>query len=123
MGEREDRDLLIRISTQLEHLGGQVAGLGERFVKVETQLADVNHRGLMQQNALERAQERIKELELCLEGDGKEPGLEDRIGDLEKRELIVRAQTKIILLIASPIYGLALIQIGRFVTQLIWGTP
>ena len=123
MGEREDRDLLIRISTQLEHLGGQVAGLGERFVKVETQITDVDHRELMQQNALERAQERIKELELCLEGDGKEPGLEDRITELERERLVYKAQIKLILLLATPIYGLALVQVGRFVTQMIWGTP
>lgn len=123
MGEtagREDRDLLIRISTQLEHLGGAVLGLTEKFSKLETQISDINHRGLLQQTAIEHGAERTKSLEDTLNGD---KGLAKRVETLEDERLVWKTQFRTVLLVISPIYGLALVQIGKWVSTLVWGTP
>lgn len=117
---RDDRDLLIRISTQLEHMTTQMGGLAEKFTKLETQTQDINQRGLLQQTAIERGAERTKSLEDSITG---EKGLNKRVEVLEDERLVWKTQLKIIIVVISPVYAIALLQVGKFVSSLIWGTP
>jgi predicted nucleic acid-binding Zn-ribbon protein len=120
MNDREGRDLLIRISVQLEQLSTQVTGLGERFIKLETQVQDVNQRGLLQQTAIERNAERTKALEDKIAGD---EGLDERVQGLEQEILVRKTQFRTMVLLLTPVYGLALVQVGKWVTAMLWGSP
>lgn len=113
---RDEHDILIRISVLLENLTGQVGGLSEKFTKLETQLQEVNHRGLLQQTAIDRL---AQEQEKAAKHRGE---LTDRVEKLEDERLVWKTEFKTLLLIVSPIYGIALIQIGKWVSMF-FGTP
>ena len=113
---QQGHELLIRISVLLEQLTGTVNHLGDRFTRLETQVQDVNQRGLLQPTAIDRI---VLELEA---GRKQRTDIMERLERLEDERLVWKTQFRTMILVLTPIYGLALLQVGKWLTLTLFGT-